>query len=208
MAQGCSDLYQEGGSPELFRRKTNTTLTAVEENNEANRFLGWAIFSAKKRFAEEKCKHALSSMMMREREIDDEYMEKYYDSNMGMLNHGGLTIVNKQFFSFGKLLLSTIRNTFDVDVISQDPSNAFENAKMSVVANTNLKFHFTFLCEKYSLGNTDTCNKVYDVFLTKTIHARFAVVFRHWKEANVKTHHHCQAYHQKEEVKIESGEEG
>jgi len=56
--------------------------------------------------------------------------------------------VNKQFFSFGLILLSTIRN----------------------------------------IGIPETCNKVYDVFLTKTIHARFAVVFRHWKEANVKSH--------------------
>ena len=33
-----------------------------------------------------------------------------------------------------------------------------------------------------------TVKKVYDTFLTKTIHARFAVVFRQWKECNVKIH--------------------
>jgi len=47
-------------NPELFRRKTNTNLTGVEENNEVNRFLGWAIFSSMKRFADDKYKNVLS----------------------------------------------------------------------------------------------------------------------------------------------------
>ena len=37
--------------------------------------------------------------------------------------------------------------------------------------------------------NNAVANKVYDVFLSKTIHARFAVVFRRWKEKNVKSKH-------------------
>ena len=30
--------------------------------------------------------------------------------------------------------------------------------------------------------------KMYDIFLTKTIHAQFDIVFRQWKEASVKIH--------------------
>ena len=35
-------------NPELFRRRTNTLLSNVEENNETHRFAGWAIFSSMK----------------------------------------------------------------------------------------------------------------------------------------------------------------
>ena len=90
-------------NPEMFMERWNHELTVVEENSEVNRFLGWAIFSAMKRFKEatddeKEHKEILSSLLMREREIDDAYMEKYYDSHMAMLNCGGLTLVKGFFF--------------------------------------------------------------------------------------------------------------
>ena len=44
------------------------------------------------------CIDLLSSMFMREREMDDEYLKKYYDAHMSLLNKGGLTLVNKHYF--------------------------------------------------------------------------------------------------------------
>ena len=44
------------------------------------------------------------------------------------------------------------------------------------------------LCKKNLIGNTKTREEVYGVFLTKTIHARCAVVFCLWKEKHVHKH--------------------
>ena len=100
----------------MFIDQSNHELTVVEENSEVNSFLGWAIFSAMKRFKEatddeKEHKEILSSLLMREREIDDAYMEKCYDSHMAMLNRGGLMLV-KGFFRVGEKPLHSIRDLY------------------------------------------------------------------------------------------------
>ena len=100
-------------NPKLFQIKTNRKMTTGEENSEVNRFFGWAIFSTMKRFTTDSSTHLnkistsaakksiLLDMMLREREIDDEYMSKYYDEHISLLNRGGLTLVSGPFFKFG-----------------------------------------------------------------------------------------------------------
>ena len=109
-------------NPELFQKKTNIGLSMAEENSEVNRFLGWAIFSSMKRNNGVSCTHVnqkkvLLSMMMREREIDDEYIEKYYDSHMAFSNRGGLTVVEKTFLESGNILSSKITGVYFLDVM-------------------------------------------------------------------------------------------
>jgi hypothetical protein len=178
-------------SPELFSKKAVNDLTGVELNSEVNRFLGWAIFSSTKRIKTDlaidvECRKVLKAMMMRERQADDVYMSKYYDANMAMANRGGLTLVNSNFFEFGKSFLSTVRGAFNEDMITQDPHHAFENAKTHVMNNQSLRSYFLALCKKHSVGDLTACEHVYTTVVRKTIHARFSVVYRHWKEANVK----------------------
>mmetsp|Transcript_4000 Transcript_4000/g.8864 ORF Transcript_4000/g.8864 Transcript_4000/m.8864 type:complete len:165 (-) Transcript_4000:188-682(-) len=48
-----------------------------------------------------------------------------------------------------------------------------------------LRSLFIVICESLML-DTDVVSQVYDTIVSKTVHARFAVVFRQWKEANVK----------------------
>ncbi|KAL7546687.1 hypothetical protein ACHAWF_017274 [Thalassiosira exigua] len=89
--------------PKLFKANATGTLSAAEENSEVNRFLGWAIFSAMKKFPrDEPHRLIMLAIMMRERDIDEEYLEKYYDINMALLNCGGLTLANKSFFTNGE----------------------------------------------------------------------------------------------------------
>ena len=40
----------------------------------------------------------LLAMMMRERDLDDKYMAKNYNSHVSLLNQDRLTLVNKTFF--------------------------------------------------------------------------------------------------------------
>ena len=56
-------------------------------------------------------------MRMREREIDDEYMDRYYDGHMSLLNRGGLTLVSGPFFEFGENILNKVRNAFDTEAL-------------------------------------------------------------------------------------------
>ena len=52
-----------------------------EENSEVNRFVGWSLFSLMKKFSDKDedvdCVKLLSSMIFRERQMDDEYLNKY-----------------------------------------------------------------------------------------------------------------------------------
>ena len=112
-------------------------------------------------------------------------MATYYTPHMALVNRGGLTFVNNKFFKRGRLVLSSIRKAFDVDVIERDPKNAFHNSKQKIMEDSGLKNYFISLCKQQSMC-TVIASDVYDVFLRKTIHARFAVVWRHWKEANIK----------------------
>ena len=66
-------------------------------------------------------------MMLCEREIEDEYMDRYYAGHMSLLNRGGLTLVSGPFFEFGKNILNKVRNAFDTEALERYPKTAFKN---------------------------------------------------------------------------------
>ena len=177
-------------NPELFHNTSNTTMTACEENSEVNRFIGWAVFSTLEKFradmpTNKKLRTVLCSMFLRGRDMNDEYISKYYDGHLTLLNLGGLTLINSRYFEWGKQAMHTIRSSFDENKINRDPQNAFDIGKRGVMEDERLKSQFISLCD---LNSQSDATEVYDTILSKAIHARFAVVFRHWKEANVKKH--------------------
>ena len=188
-------MFRERNNPELFRQKQND-IKPAEANNEVNSFVGWSIFSAMKKFVDTdeneldtECKELLKSMSLSEADAykDEEYLAKYYDTNMSMLNHGGLTLVSKQFFEWGKLTMKTIRDAFTLDHIQRAPRNCFNDGKRRVLQNKSIHSHFLFACKSIpSFLSHAAMNKVYHIILPKMIHARFAVVFRDWKQL------HCQ----------------
>jgi hypothetical protein len=191
-------MYRKDKNPELFRKKQNADLKPCEENNEVNSFVGWAISSAKKKFAtddeedelEIEFKELLKSMSLLEEDADEEYLTDFYDTNMSMLNHGGLTLVSREFFEWGKITMKIIRSKFTVEVIQQDPRNCFKNAKDSVLKNASIRTLFVSSCNKLNQlsFSTKAIDKVYKIIVPKVIHARFAVEFRQWKELYCKKH--------------------
>ena len=66
------------------------------------------------------------------------------------------------------------------------PNNALDHAKKDIMFNQVLKNHFTALCRRYLPDSNNAYEEVYDIFMGKTTHMRFAAVFRWWKESNVK----------------------
>ncbi len=80
--------------------------------------------------------------MLREQEIDDKYLDKYYDSHMSLLNQGGITFINKTFFLWSKKVMNAIWRVFDEEKIDRDPHNSFEKAKNEVISDKILKSCF------------------------------------------------------------------
>ena len=112
-------------------------------------------------------------------------MTKYYDTNMYLYNEGGLTLIQKHFFEWAKQLMTNIRLTFTENTIDIDPHNCFGIAERVVMSDKSIRSTFISLCSKHShTNNIKAMNNVYNMFVPKAIHARFAVVFRQWKEKN------------------------
>lgn len=182
-------------NPEMFAKAATSSLTTAQKNSEVNRFVGWAIFSTMKKFHsrgsggsdnDKECRALLAAMMLRAWQMDDEYVNNYYDITVAMRNCGGLTLVSKLFFEWGKMLLETIRSEYNTDAINLDPKNAFEKAKESIMTNKQLQDRFVLICLNNKMASAEVARKVWTICVRKTIHARCAAVFRHWKEENVK----------------------
>ena len=126
---------------ELFQKKMNRKVTTAEENSEVNRFLGSAIYSAMKKVTSASSTHLnkistntdkkriLMDVMLRERDIDNECMDRHYDGHMSLLSRGGLTLVSRPFFEFGKNILNKVRSAFDTEALEQDSKTAFKKGK-------------------------------------------------------------------------------
>ena len=181
---------------ELFYKVSTHALTPAEKNNEVNSFVGWSIAStlklvnvkddkttdSEKVKMLEVIKQILKSMIIRERNIDAEYMSKYYDTNMLLYNQGGLALITKEYFEWAKQLMDEARLNFTENHIDTDPHNSFGIAEKFIMKNNTLRSAFVSLCCKYSgVNDVSAIRTVYDIFVPKVLHARFAVVFRDWK---------------------------
>ncbi|KAL7531495.1 hypothetical protein ACHAWF_003789 [Thalassiosira exigua] len=82
--------------------------------------------------------------------------------------------------------MSAVRATFTFDAIDRDPQHSFKKANILVLKDRSLISHFHQIIEKNAISDLKLCETVFTVVVQKVIHARFAVVFRRWKEINVK----------------------
>ena len=74
------------------------------------------------------------------------------------------------------------RLNFTENHIDTDPHNSFGIAEKFIMKNNTLRSAFVSLCCKYSgVNDVSAIRTVYDIFVPKVLHARFAVVFRDWK---------------------------
>ncbi len=181
-------------NPELFTQKQTSNLSSSDENNEVNSFVGWSIFSALKKYEddneeENESKRLLLSMIMLEEDADEEYMTKYYDTNLSMVNCGGLTLVSKYFFGWGKDAMKVIRNSFTQHDMKQNLRTCFKKGKQRVMDDNSIHSDFVSLCQSSPMSfGRDAIDEVYGIILRKMIHSRFAVVFRRWKEEHCPKH--------------------
>ena len=52
---------------------------------------------------------------------------------MSLLNCGGLTLIDSHCFEWGKRVISSIRNAFDVDNMERNPEYAFETSEKEIM---------------------------------------------------------------------------
>ena len=84
-----------------------------------------------------------------------------------LLNNGGLTIVNKTFFEWGKQVMDTIRHNFNIGILELDPKHAFETAKKSILSEKLLKARFMTIYHHEKLCSKTVAAEVYTSILTK-----------------------------------------
>lgn len=178
----------------LLEKNDTSTLSAADENNEVNNFVGWSIFSALKRYVEDseeknESKRLLLSMMLMEEDLDEEYMEQYYDTKISMVNCGGLTLVSKHYFEWGKKAMKHIRNSFTPNLMTQNLRTCFREGKREVMESKLIRHEFVKVCQSSPMSfQMDAIDEVYKIILQKMVHSRFAVVFRQYKEERCQKH--------------------
>ena len=121
----------------------------------------------------------LRSMLVREQQLDDDYLITCYDPNMAIFNHGGLALVRKEYFEWAKNLMTVVRNNYTEESINRDPLGSFQAGKDAILGNKKLHDDFVLLCLKHSKTKVDNTvlSTVYNEFVSKAIHARFGTVF-------------------------------
>jgi hypothetical protein len=148
-----------------------------------NRFVGWAIFSLIKKmernYGENEAKLALlESMQVYEHDIilDSEYMESCYAERDQLRNQGGLTLVSKDFFEFGKQLMREV-SKFTIATFKARGNAAAKESHSLILNNETLASTFRLQCrqlfpeEEEQLSDGDI-SSVYESICTK--------VFRAW----------------------------
>ena len=174
-------------NPELFARKAQDALTLAEENSEVNRFVGWAIFSLGHHYRKSQEEHKILQLMKcRLEDLDEAYLSSYYDPNMAMLNTGGLTLVRKEYFQWGRNLLAKIRWSLTQELLAQDPIAGFAREKETLIKNQVLLNHFKAICRRWSDKShpkkiEDAARVIHKGTVEKVVHARFGVEFKRFK---------------------------
>ena len=88
--------------------------------------------------------------MVRLDDANGKYLEKYYSTHVNILNSGGLTLMNGEFFVFGMRLMKFVRESFTMKIMDNNPKHGFGIAKKAVLENESLSNYVKALCKRYS----------------------------------------------------------
>ena len=66
-------------------------------------------------------------------DLDEEYLTKYYDQDMSMMNTGSMTLVSKGFFHWGKKVVKLARVKLTEELLHRDPKHGFSKEKRSIL---------------------------------------------------------------------------
>jgi len=117
-------------------------------------------------------------MQSRLGDLDDVYLSGYCDPNVAMPNTGGLTLVRKESFQWGRKLVANVRGSLTEELPTREPIAGFAREKETMVKNKILPNHLTAICRRRSDKSDpkkveDAAEVVHKGTVEKVIHSWF-----------------------------------
>jgi hypothetical protein len=176
-------------------------LDAENEKREINRFLGWAIWHLRKKLSNRRIRAKVNHWVLQENVepliqhldgmrcfhhhaiIDPEYMKNCYSHSDQSRNGGWLSLVSKDYFEFGKVLLSQIRHNVREKQWGMQGNQSIKVAAAAVCKDAGTKKAFFEACTGSSIP-ASVLNSLMDRIVLKVFHARAGASMDAWKKNN------------------------
>jgi hypothetical protein len=171
------------------------------EKREVNRFLGWAIWNLRRKLAKQRTRAKAKDWVLAEDVepliqhldgmrcfhhhalIDPEYMQHCYSQADQSRNGGWLSLVSKDYFHFGKVLLEKVRETVQQDHWGRHGNASIQIAAKAICKNAAIKKAFFDSCVD-SVIPASTLQSLMDRIVLKVFHARAGASMNAWKLKN------------------------
>jgi hypothetical protein len=204
LAEAISEIsfYRQSGlNPD--RDQEAASISPEDERREIADFFGWSIFSLYKVLSNERDRAKelqWTKKISKEKEeeilafiesmktthlvavLDEEYLRECYAAATQVRNNGGLTLVDKRYFRFGRCLLHTIRKCINVEAWNRHGDKIMETSAKAVKNDKTLVFLF-MEASQYSNLEDELKQKVMMELIMKVLHARAAAEHNKLKEA-------------------------
>jgi hypothetical protein len=176
-------------------------LDTEDEKREVNRFLGWAIWNLRRKLSKRRTRAKINDWVLAENVepliqhldrmrcfhhhaiINQEYMKNCYSQADQTRNGGWLSLVSKEYFDFGKVLLSQIRDNVQEKHWGRNGNASIEVAAAVISKNSRIKKAFLDACAG-SLIPVSVLTSLMDRIVLKVFHARAGASMDAWKRKN------------------------
>ena len=176
-------------------------LDAENEKREVNRFLGWAIWNLRCKLSTRRNRAKANDWVPAENVaqmiqhldgmrcfhhhviIDQEYMKNCYSQADQSRNGGWLSLVSKNYFGFGRVLLSHIRDNVQQKQWGRHGNDSIKLAAEAICMDVRIKKEF-FDASSASTIPVSVLKTLMNRLVLKTFHARAGASMDAWKREN------------------------
>jgi hypothetical protein len=176
-------------------------LDAENEKREINRFLGWAIWHLRKKLSNRRTRAKVNNWVLQENVeqliqhldgmrcfhhhaiIDPEYMENCYSHSDQSRNSGWLSLVSKEYFEFGRVLLSQVRHNVQQKQWDRQGNQSIKVAAEAICKDDGTTKAFFEACTGSSIP-VSVLKSLMDRIVLKVFHARAGASMDAWKRNN------------------------
>jgi hypothetical protein len=176
-------------------------LDGENEKREVNRFLGWGIWNLRCKLSMQRnrakdnnwvpsedldslIQHLDGMRIFHHRAIvDQEYMKNCYSQADQTRNGGWLSLVSKDYFEFGKVLLSQIRDKVQQKEWGRNGNASIKVAAEPICKDATIKKAFFDACTGSSTP-VSVLQSLLDRLVLKVFHARAGASMEAWKRKN------------------------
>ena len=117
---------------------------------------------------------------------DPDYMNNCYDTVLMLKNNGGLTLVTKEYFNFGKALTKVVAESMDKQSMEKEGDECLTLARKRVKDERETLLANFLGCDSPTSLEEKTRVKIFDLLLQKTMNARHGMVIKKYKNEETK----------------------